>query len=412
MKIRALEIPVGSITRDKLEYPTENVRFTYLASIERIHVFKDTRWIHNWNILTSDIFSDKAVEVYLMLGSCDLVFGRHNLGDRYFTQTWIEATTQDHLMFKFIAGVVTQLGYEAVDLTAGYPEQIVHSNSGSSLKSFRAGVTTPQITATDTALASGRFGFASRHDRAVQTIGLAWLRPARSPALPALAVLEVEVEGSGAPEDPYRPLLNRNLVEIASLEGLPSFLYQEARKYEILKAKGFTDEEMKILLDSIPQHQIDLASVTWGAFEFNKDSPTNIIVITEDNPYQQGAIQKHIELARSKNLRVLDPPKSYGEAVAQYNTLKHEFKHWMAGKDNYAYQVLGLEELDIFQNVDFYHGELIEHKTHYDQLKRVPEWELWRRLEELERRLERVTVLTEERDKHMEKLKAVKRLGW
>jgi fructose-1,6-bisphosphatase/sedoheptulose 1,7-bisphosphatase-like protein len=55
---------------------------------------------------------------------------------------------------------------------------------------------------------------------------------------------------------------------------------------------------------------------------------------------------------------------------------------------------------------------LIEHRTHYDQLKRVPEWELWRRLEELERRLEKVTVLTEERDKHISKVKEVKRLGW
>jgi D-mannonate dehydratase len=92
--------------------------------------------------------------------------------------------------------------------------------------------------------------------------------------------------------------------------------------------------------------------------------------------------------------------------------LKRDYPHWLAGKDNYAYQTLGWEELDIFQNVDFYFGELVEHKTHYQQLKNVPEWELWRRLEELERRLEKVEVLTEERDKHLEKLRILKRLGW
>jgi hypothetical protein len=242
--------------------------------------------------------------------------------------------------------------------------------------------------------------------------GSAWLKAPMTPLPPALAVLEVEVEGSGAPEDPYRPLLSKNLVEITSLEGLPSFLYQEAKKYEILKNKGFTDEEIRLLLGSIPQHQIDLNAVTWGAFEFSEKSPTNIIVVTGDNPYREGAVERQAELARNKNLKVLSPPRNYGEAVAQYNRIKRDYPHWLAGKDNYAYQTLGWEELDLFQNIDFYYGELIEHKTHYQQLKQVPEWEMWRRLEELERRLGRVTVLTEERDRHLEKLKSVKRLGW
>jgi hypothetical protein len=224
--------------------------------------------------------------------------------------------------------------------------------------------------------------------------------------------LEVEVEGSGAPEDPYRPLLNRNLVEITSLQGLPEFLYREAKRYEILKAKGFTEEEIRILLGSIPQHQVDLQAITYGAFEFSPDSPTNVIIITGDNPYQQGAIDKHVELARSKNLKTLRPPRNYGEAVAQYQQLKRDYPYWLAGKDNYAYMVLGLEELDLFQNIDFYEGELLEHKTHYRQLKQVPEWELWRRLDVLEEKLSKVTVLTEERDKHIAKIREVKRLGW
>jgi hypothetical protein len=413
MKIRAtLEIPDRSIGRIKLEYPTEDVSFAYLSSIERTRIFKDTRWVHNWTILTYDVFSDRAVEVHIMLGGCDTVFSRHNLGDRYYSQIVIEVASQDHQIRKFIGGVETALGHEAVDLIAGNPERIVHSISGSTLKSFRGYVTTPQIAVTDTALASGHFGFATRHDRAVQSTGLAWLRPASSPATPALAVLETEVEGDGTPENPYRPRLQTNLVEITSLEGLPSFLYQEAKKYEILKTRGFTEEEMKILLGGIPQHQVNLNSVTWGAFEFSEKSPTNIIIITGDNPYQQRAIQRHVELARSKNLKTLRPPRNYGEAVAQYNRIKRDYQHWLAGKDNYVYQTLGLEELDLFQNVDFYHGELIEHKTHYQQLRQIPDFEMWRRLEVLEERLSKVEVLTEDRDKHVAKIREVKRLGW
>jgi len=37
---------------------------------------------------------------------------------------------------------------------------------------------------------------------------------------------------------------------------------------------------------------------------------------------------------------------------------------------------------------------------------------MWRRLEVLEEKLSKITVLTEERDKHLGKLKEVKRLGW
>ncbi|MCC6059240.1 MAG: hypothetical protein LM563_03235, partial [Thermofilum sp.] len=242
--------------------------------------------------------------------------------------------------------------------------------------------------------------------------GSAWLKAPLTQLPPAQAIVEVEVEGSGTQEDPYRPLLGRNLVEIASLQGLPEFLYREAKRYEILRAKGFTEDEMKLLLGYVPQHQVDLDAVTWGAFEFSEKSPTNIIIVTGDNPYQQGAISRHVELARSKNLKTLRPPRNYGEAVAQYNRLKKDFPHWLAGKDNYAYQTLGLEELDLFQNVDFYYGELVEHRIHYQQLKQVPEWELWSRIEELERRLEGVRVLTEERDRHLEKLNAVKKIGW
>jgi hypothetical protein len=92
--------------------------------------------------------------------------------------------------------------------------------------------------------------------------------------------------------------------------------------------------------------------------------------------------------------------------------LKGDFKHWLAGKDNFAYQVLGWEVLDWFQNADFYYGELVEHKTHYDQLKKVPDWELRNRLSELTDKLQKVTTLADERDKHLSKLNEIIKRGW
>jgi len=425
MKLK-VEIPDRSVTRDKLEYPTENVSFAYLSVINKVRVVSHQR---AWSgaVVTYDAFADKAVIALIQPNNGMVLKARVNTAVDYYRQTtYLDRSSEDHKIERSVGGTMTGLASEAVDLD-NRGRLFAISCSGSTVKGLRwtidgspvdplsPGTPTATISATDTSFASGHFG--PRVMREASPHGFAdplasFLIPPMTPLPPAQTILELDIEGSGAPEDPYRPLLSKNLVEITSLEGLPSFLYQEAKKYEVLRARGFTDEEIQLLLGSIPQHQIDLGAVTWGAFEFSPNSPANIIVVTGDNPYQQGAIHKQTELARSKNMRVLKPPRNYGEAVAQYQRVKRDYKHWLAGKDNYAYMTLGLEELDLFQNIDFYHGELVEHRTHYDQLKRVPDWELWRRLEELERKLERVTVLTEERDKHISKVKEVKRLGW
>jgi hypothetical protein len=416
MKIKAPEISDRSVTRAKLEYPATNVNLAYISAIDRLLLVARTS--SNIHYLAPIVLAD-AMMVNLPEHRAAEISGRlQDASNQYFALFDPLRTTRDLGLFRAISTSLVEIAFQAVDI--GESQVFGISCSGSSIRVHRwvarpavvdpASLPAPtgSATATDTTFASGYYGVG------VWTMdsGGARLLPPATPLPPALAVLEVEIEGSGAPEDPYRPLLSKNLVEIQSLQGLPEHLYLEAKKYQILINKGFTEDEIKLLLGYIPQHQVDLASVTWGAFEFSEKSPTNIIVISGDNPYQQGAISRQVELARSKNLKVLKPPKNYGEAVAQFNQLKRDYQYWLAGKDNYVYQTLGLEELDLFQNVDFYHGELVEHKTHYDQLKRVPDFELWRRLEALEERLNKVTVLTEERNKHMEKLKTIKRLGW
>jgi hypothetical protein len=428
MKIRAtLEIPDRSITRAKLEHPTEDVSFAYLSSINMV-VYSSIfiGFIGGYVTLARNSFTDKAVWQAVQSNNHPILIARlQDYQNSYFNYYNLGAVATDHELLKIENGTLAWLASEAVDLD-NRGRGLTVSCSGSVIKSLRYEMTTPvnplalpaptaTISATDTTFASGLFGhrfIRAWHPHGGGESDSAWLKAPMTPLPPALSIIEVEVEGDGTPENPYRPSLQTNLVEIAHLTGLPEHLYREAKKYEVLRAKGFTDDEIQLLLGSIPQHQVDLEAVTWGVFEFNKDSPTNIIVVTGDNPYREGAVERQAELARSKNLETLKPPRSYDEAAAQFNQLKRDYPHWLAGKDNYAYQVLGLEELDLFQNVDFYHGELIEHKTHYQQLRQVPDFEMWRRLEELEGRLERITILTEERDKHMAKLKEVKRLGW
>ena len=412
------------VTRSMLEYPTAGVTFAYLIATERMKYYLTDSSVHECAIGTVGSFTDKA------LVGLNIDCANH---DDYHKYAWIQRmstdpltnsyltgiatykTTADLGLVKYVGGTATTLGTEAADLAGDTPYDFKFSVSGSALSVYRSSLTTPKISATDTSLASGAFGCKSTSSY-YRMMGMHWhlliqVTSPSSPGAPALAVVEVETAGSGAAEDPWAPALGGDLAEVSQLSGLPGFLYREARRYEILRARGFTDEEIREVFGGI-QHQVDLNAVTWGAFEFSGGSPTNIVFVYGDNPYRQGAIQRQAERAKKKGLRVFDPPRGYGEAVALYDKLKHDFPHWLAGKDNFAYMCLGWEELDVFQCVDFYYGELLEHKTHYQQLKQVNPGEIERRLSELVGRLSRVAVLTDERDKHVAKAKEVLRRGW
>jgi hypothetical protein len=271
------------------------------------------------------------------------------------------------------------------------------------------------ISATDTTFASGLYGFRFLRETNAHggtESGSAWLKAPLTPLPQAQTILEFDIEGNGK-EEPFKPSLSKNLVEISTLTGLPDFLYLESKKYQILRNRGFTDEEMQLLLGYIPQHQVDLNAVTWGTFEFRPDRATTVIVaVTGDNLYSPGAVERQ----KTKAKRVFKAPKDYGDAVALYKRLNREHQYWLAGKDNFAYQMLGWELLDLFQNVDFYYGELVEHRTHYEQMRQIPEHVLRHRLDELEKSLQHISglagVLANERDDHMGKVKEIKKRGW
>jgi hypothetical protein len=419
-----IDHPDLSVTRAKLEYPTVDVSFSYLAAIDK--VVYSARGTSGLAVLARDAFADKAVFGAVQVNAYPSVIGR--LSDRINLYESIYnpgASTADHVLQKLVGGTLTTLATEAIDIDKR-GRGLMLSCSGSTLKSMRFEMPSPvdpfslpapnyTISVTDTTFASGYFGYRNlreTYSHGGTTPDCVYLKAPGSQLPQALMIMETEVEGSGTGEDPYRPSVSENLIDIDEVPNIPDFLKLEEKKYKVLKTKGFTDEEIQLLLGYIPQHQIDLDAITWGSFEFSEKSPTNIIVVTGDNPYKEGAIKRQIEFARKRGLRVFSPPSGYREAVELYDNLKREFEHWLAGKDNFAYQVLGWEVLDLFQNVDFYYGELIEHRTHYDQLKRVPDWEIYNRLNTLLDRLSKTTVLVDERDKHLNKLREILKKGW
>jgi hypothetical protein len=363
-----IDHPDLSVTRAKLEYPTINVKMVYLIAIGKTTIARDDAMDC---IFTIDSFADKAISNLQQVGAVSgdprgiMVVRRTSAPNFYRTVLYAPASTADFKIQKYYGGTLTDLATEAVNLTAEVQYTITFSISGSTLKAWRQSIrdltASPTLTATDTTIASGQWG--GRNEAFFSEL-LSPLSKLQQPVV----IIETEVAGAGSSEDPYRPLL----------------------------------------LQELTQDGRDLSAVTWGAFEFSEKSPTNIIMIYGDNPHKPNAIDRQMAGAK----RVFGIPNDYSKAVSLYNQLKKDYPHWLAGKDNFAYQVLGLEELDLFQNVDFYYGEFIEHKTHYNQLKQVPDWEIRNRLNELIDKMSKMTVLTEERDKHIAKTREILRRGW
>jgi len=388
-KIREIlsEIAVG------LPYKTENVNFTYLAIIDKILAPKTTRTYYyaSTEILARDMFTDKAIFTSSACGT-DLYARYLDSYNQYIFYASV-GTRETYMDIVKKVDNDTYLLATVTWTTESYCEQI-HirgSVSGSALKmdNFEVEIADPldlpsptrTITATDTTFSSGYFSASfGRHYVPYAPPELTYLLPPSSPSKPALAVVEVEVEGSGRRDDPFRP----------------AYLTEVSEEYSV----GSRMEKTLLSL------------VSWGAFEFSRESPTNIITVFAENPRRPGALQELIEYTRSKGLRVLKPPRDYIEAVEQYRTLKRDFQHWLAGVHNYCYQTMGLECFDWMQNVDFYYGELLEHRKHYKQLKQVPDWEIRRRLATLEEKLKLTTMLTDERDKHLRKIREITARGW
>jgi len=388
-KVRTDDIIDRAVTRAKLEYPTEDVSFAYLAAINKVQIldYAPDSYI-NSVLLTSDNFTDKAVKAILATNR-GAIYSRFQDGSNYYYLSQDNGlSTADFKIRKCSGGSYSDLATEAIDLPDYSSYVCILSVSGSTLKAYRSDLSSAKITATDSEFSSGCFGIIrglGNHDRSVCED--AFLLAPTSPAPKALSIIEVDK-------------LKQNLVAISQLNNIPNFMKIEVKKYKTLKSRGFTDEEIKLLLGNI-RTQIDLASVTYGVFEYKPEHDTFLITITSGNPYTgKKAILEQIEYAKSKNFIVLKPPKDYKEAVEQYKQLKQHFTGWVAGKDNYAYQTLGSEDIECCAVADFYHGNLIQEQ----RIKGVPEWELRRTLLRWKDRLEKARINAELKEKHMKKL--------
>lgn len=412
-----IDHPDRSVTRAKLEYPTEDVDLLYLLHIGKAQ-FK-THEDFNINLLTKDAFADKAIRcqvvysdaidfvywhLYARAGDSGVFHDREFKNNNYICDISIKRSTEDFRLLKTVNGAQTILATEAVDLYTLTAYDLVFCLTGSTLKGFRDDLASPKLTATDTDLASGIFGasfITGYSDDADISYYFSFINCVSS--IPFLlapltklpkpkAIVEVPVVGKGTLEDPFRPDFKKELVRVEK-SSIPEKVWRAIRCNS--------------------KKEINRLAVTWGAFEFNPKESTTVVMIYGGNPYNSSrAIEKHVEYVKNSNLKAYKAPRDYKEAIVVYKRLRSEHREFTAGKDNFAYQSLGHEVLEAFSVADFYYGHLLEHKVGYKQLKRVPDWEIRRTLNIWRSRLERVNVLTEERDKHLRKIVEVIRKGW
>jgi len=366
-KVRTDDIIDRAVTRAKLEYPTEDVAFAYLAAINKTRLLEIPAE-RGGAVLSYDSFTDKAIKTTV---SAELYYSFSRVVDGnnfYWNAIYTGASTADFSIGKTISGSHTSLATENVDLSNKRSYLVMFSVSGSTLKAYRSDMTTAKISATDTDLSEGYFGAGWRGEyRAfVDIVGGKLVAPS-SPLQKPLVVIEVPITGKGTEEDPIRPQLPQDLRDPKEL-GL-----------------------------NIDKPQINLKSITYGAIDY-KGGNTMIIAI-----YKHGADYldpKRFEdvLAIAKNKWKV--PSNVQEAEQLHKELRKVNPDIVAGKHTVAYHLIGDANIEPCSVADFYHGNLIQEQ----KIKGVPEWELRRTLLRWKDRLEKARINAELKEKHMKKL--------
>ena len=342
-KVRTDDIIDRAVTRAKLEYPTEDVAFAYLAAINKTRLLEIPAE-RGGAVLSYDSFTDKAIKTTV---SAELYYSFSRVVDGnnfYWNAIYTGASTADFSIGKTISGSHTSLATENVDLSNKRSYLVMFSVSGSTLKAYRSDMTTAKISATDTDLSEGYFGAGWRggYRAFVDIVGGKLVAPS-SPLQKPLVVIEVPITGKGTEEDPIRPQLPQDLRDPKEL-GL-----------------------------NIDKPQINLKSITYGAIDY-KGGNTMIIAI-----YKHGADYldpKRFEdvLAIAKNKWKV--PSNVQEAEQLHKELRKVNPDIVAGKHTVAYHLIGDANIEPCSVADFYHGNLIQEQ----KIKGVPEWELRRTL--------------------------------
>ncbi|MEM1523418.1 MAG: hypothetical protein QXU69_10335 [Thermofilaceae archaeon] len=308
-----IDHPDGSVTRAKLEYPTANVSFAYLASIDKVVYCSSYTW--GFFTLVRDVFADKAVFAAVQINAHPNLAARvQDYNDFYYNQYNPGASGADHSLLKLVAGAVASLATEAIDID-NKGRGLAISCVGSTIKSMRFELTTVKdplalptpnatISATDTSFASGYFGYRNlreTYSHGGTTPDAVYLKAPMSPSPQPIAYFEVPVVGSGTLDDPFRAQMSELLDWEWSLNPLAK------RKYDVLRSKGFTDEDIITLFPEILSVRVNRLALTHSSLiktDRATGRPTEYVAIVRifEQPDRQShlhSIDKCLDALRS-----------------------------------------------------------------------------------------------------------------
>lgn len=262
------------------------------------------------------------------------------------------AATKDFKIKVRSGGVVTVLGYEATDLGTNTFYMIGCKIYGSTLEAYRNNLVTPRVTVTDSEFASG-VNAVGRHEVDLKYY-LYLLKDYNDP--------------------PFEQGLKAKRIIITHVR----------EKYRLLEPD----------IDVKPGTRL-------GVFDRLSNDEYMIVTLFDGKVKDESHV-----------VREFRAPRNYGEAIEQYSQLKNMGFEFTVGKDDYAYQCLGLPETRIFKQVDYYYGNLLEHKEHYKELKKIPEHIIETTITYLHKSLLKINTLKNEVNKHISKIQELLKKGW
>jgi len=250
----AVRLPV---LRANMEYPLTDVCMVYLEALGKSTYLEPTWYLKGVSVVV-DAFTDKAVEAVMGGSYSALLLRMQNSQNGYAQYIDCTQTASDYRTYKIAAGAYTVIAYEAVDLAEDYQYLCKASALGSTLTVYRDDLTTAKYSVTDTAYASGKFGYRpfTTYRTCFVYPSTAYLRAPSSPSPPPLAYFEAPVVGSGTPEDPFRVEVPKEVAWEWSLN--PG----AKKKYDLLKLKGFTDEEIVTLFPEVLSCKVNRLALT------------------------------------------------------------------------------------------------------------------------------------------------------
>jgi hypothetical protein len=319
-------IPNGEIAPAQLLVSEDNLMWEMIKG-EALFIFNPASM--DGGICFPTTYADKAVRGILRViystGFTDyrnylvarVGYSGEPLADNYHVVLDASASASDNRLFKHDASVPssTQIGSEAVDLTAGLFYDMRLSCSGSTIKVYRVDMTTPKISVTDTFRTDGKWGVMTNYGTVSDLYWTVRLEAAASPQPKTIGIYEVPIIGSGEIDDPYRPQLPEHL-EIPSANELDGY-----------------DKTLRKAIKHNRDGKVNRIAVSWGAL-----IPTHPITGAPLNPtcivrvFEQPDRQPHMwkisealdEIEKAENVKKLDVQQAKKRALEMDKKLKEK----------------------------------------------------------------------------------------